>query len=306
MVFGGTGTVGSADVTSVVVNCSTTGPFAVGGMISGLNGGKVGLKNNSNGDLLTVSSDGSYSFPADTPSGGPYDIVVQTQPTYPPAEENCVVANGSGTAGGNVVNVNITCTKKSYLLTGTVNGQTGNVVVQDNGANDQTTTVSSPNFSFGMIPSGTGYLVTVLSKPITQSCVVVNASGTITNANVSNVMVNCTYTDPGIACGSGTYCTAGTQECCDPEGAPNCMTSGNSCGNYTTDLKCDSAADCGGTKVCCMSAATHGNTIYYSATCANSPCPGGNDTLCDPMASSPCKTGTCKPDSNLAGYYSCQ
>src|SRR5205085_1599596 len=58
-VSAGSGTVGSGDITSVVVNCATSS-FTVGGTIAGLNGTVV-LTNNGGNDL-TLNANGPFAF----------------------------------------------------------------------------------------------------------------------------------------------------------------------------------------------------------------------------------------------------
>src|SRR5206468_5171987 len=58
---GGTGTIGSANVTNVVITC-TTNTYTVGGTVSGLGGaGPVVLQNNL-GNNLSVAANGSFTF----------------------------------------------------------------------------------------------------------------------------------------------------------------------------------------------------------------------------------------------------
>ncbi|MGE5181274.1 MAG: hypothetical protein ACM31C_04395, partial [Acidobacteriota bacterium] len=126
-VFGGTGTVGNSDVTSIVVNCSST-LFAIGGNVTGLNG-TVKLTNATNGDVATISSNGSYAFSMLV--SGAYDVSVTSQPGYPPALQNCTLANGTGTATTNVTNIDVTCTTRAFMIGGNISGLTGTVVLQD-------------------------------------------------------------------------------------------------------------------------------------------------------------------------------
>src|SRR5712691_328654 len=62
----------------------------VGGTVSGLSGTVV-LQNNGTANL-TVSANGSFTFPAAINSGSLYNVTVLTQPTG----ETCSVANGAG------------------------------------------------------------------------------------------------------------------------------------------------------------------------------------------------------------------
>jgi hypothetical protein len=85
--------------------------YSVGGMVSGLQGGKtLVLRNNSStgSDDLTISANGPFTFASQLAYGmNSYSIVVATQPTG----QTCTVANGSGTnAGSNITNVAVTCT----------------------------------------------------------------------------------------------------------------------------------------------------------------------------------------------------
>jgi hypothetical protein len=304
-VFGGTGIVGNADVNSVIVNCQTgSGPYAIGGNVTGLNG-KVVLKNSTNGDTVSITANGTYAFPMLVPSAGNYTVSVQNQPTYNPgpANQTCTVSNGSSTANGNVTNINVNCVTNSFTVGGMVSGITGgNVVIENNLADDTTLTSSSTSYTFATsVLSGTPYSVTILSKPAALMCSISNKTGTVGNSNVTNANVSCNYMDPGIACGAGTYCTVGSQLCCQDTTVSCIATSAaGSCGG--PKIKCDSKADCSSGNVCCANT-NGGHNQLGDASCAGS-CDSAHETLCDPMASNPCSSGTCQ--AWLAGYSSCR
>lgn len=102
-VSSGLGAVGSANVTSVSVVCSTDA-FKVGGAVSGLVGTLV-LQNNG-GDDLTLSADGDFSFSAPVAAGAGYSISVKTQP----ANQVCTVGSGSGSVGSAAISsVQVSC-----------------------------------------------------------------------------------------------------------------------------------------------------------------------------------------------------
>jgi hypothetical protein len=144
--------------------------------------------------------------------------------------------------------------------------------------------------------------VTVANQPSGQTCTVYQASGTVTNMNVTNVVVVC---DSGIHCGSMS-CAASNRTCCDPEGSPNCTSS--FCGRL--DLPCDDDSDCAAAghpgDVCCANLNTS-NTSVLLVVCQTT-CNGGhNIILCDPNEPGACPAGkTCKTYSVLNGYYACQ
>jgi hypothetical protein len=108
----GTGNVTNADITTVVVTCTTT-TFSIGGVVTGYSTGTgLTLKDNG-GASLPISANGNFTFPAQVASGAAYDVTIATQPTGPPTEgiPTCVASNNSGTVGAaNVTNVAVTCT----------------------------------------------------------------------------------------------------------------------------------------------------------------------------------------------------
>jgi len=105
-VTNGSGTVGSANVTNVVVACSAAKTFTIGGTVSGLSAStSVTLLDNGT-NALTVSANGAFTFTTPIASGATYDVTVGTEPTG----ETCTVTNGSGTVGSaNVTNVAVVC-----------------------------------------------------------------------------------------------------------------------------------------------------------------------------------------------------
>ena len=187
-VASGSGTVGAVNVTSVAVTC-VTNTFTVGGTVSGLVGSVV-LRDNG-GDDLTVAADGSFTFATKVATGQPYSVTVLTQP----ATQTCTVTNGSGTiAGAAVTSVAVSCAVNTFTVGGSVSALTGTLVLQDNGGDDLTITANGA-FTFATkIATGQAYAVTVKTQPSGQSCSISSGSGTVTSANVTGVVVNCSAT----------------------------------------------------------------------------------------------------------------
>ena len=79
----------------------------------------------------------------------------------------------------------------TYTVGGTVTGLSGDgLVLQNNGSDDLA--VAGIAFEFATaLTDGASYAVTVLIQPNGQSCDVTNGSGTISGANVTDVMVTC-------------------------------------------------------------------------------------------------------------------
>jgi hypothetical protein len=109
-VTGGSGTVGTKNVTTVKVACASSSTFTIGGTVSGLNSGtSVTLLDNGT-DSLTVSANGTFTFKTALPTGATYSVSVGTEPTG----ETCTVTNGSGQVGtSNVTNVAVACSTSS-------------------------------------------------------------------------------------------------------------------------------------------------------------------------------------------------
>jgi hypothetical protein len=80
-------------------------------------------------------------------------------------------------------------------LGGNIGGLTSEGLTLNNGADALSLAAGTTSFTFGTaIPSGTAYAVTVQLQPDGLTCTVVNGSGTMGTANVTDVDVTCTAT----------------------------------------------------------------------------------------------------------------
>jgi hypothetical protein len=189
-VANGSGTA-TANVTTVAVTCvaGSSGTFTIGGTVVNLVGTGLVLQDNG-GDNLPVAQNGVFTFPTALASGSTYNATVLTQPSTP--AQSCIVANGSGTATGNVGNITVTCTTATLSVGGSVSGLDGTgLVLQDNGGSNYTVTANGP-FTFTTLIASGPYAVTVLTQPTapSQTCTVTNGSGS-TTTSVTNVQVIC-------------------------------------------------------------------------------------------------------------------
>jgi hypothetical protein len=165
--------------------------ITISGTVSGLSGSGLILRNNG-GDALAVSRDGSFTFETQVKEGGTYNVDVLTQPSQP--AQICNVANASGTARKNVTNVTVTCATSSFAVSGTVVGLSGSgLVLQDNGG-DNLPVGKNGSFKFASkVLSGGTFSVTIANQPTSpaQTCSLLGNTGTVNNADVSTVVVNC-------------------------------------------------------------------------------------------------------------------
>jgi hypothetical protein len=179
-----------------------TTTYPVGGMVTGLVGSGLVLRNNG-GDDLSVTADGPVVFATPLASGASYSVTVLTQPTSP--GQTCIVASGSGTVThADVMSVGIFCAATTYTVGGTVSGLVGTGLVLRNNGGDDLAVSSNGTVTFATsLSSGATYGVTVFQQPTSpaQSCEVTGGSGTVANGNVTGVAIAC-VTNPNTVGGT--------------------------------------------------------------------------------------------------------
>ena len=100
-----------------------------------------------------------------------------------------VGSNGGGSGGGGGGSTDFT-------VGGTVSGLTGTGLILQNNGGDDLSISSNGTFTFSTaISDGDTFHVTVLTPPSGQACLITNASGTISGANVTDVTVTVTDTN---------------------------------------------------------------------------------------------------------------
>ena len=179
------GPASSVAVGSVTIQASVSGLAA---------GGQVVLQD-SLGDVLTIVSNGSSTFPNPVALGGSYSVTVRTQPTG----QTCSLAASSAGAivAGSVITASVTCAATSHAVSGSVSGLPSGATVSlalNGGA-----AVASANgaFSFSsLLAFGTAYSVAA-TPGVGINCSVANGTGTIAGA-VSNVAVSCAASRPWV------------------------------------------------------------------------------------------------------------
>ncbi len=175
-----------APTAQVVINAPVK--YSLGGTVSGLNGTLV-LRNNG-ADDLNISANGDFVFSEELNADSTYAVTVATQPSG----QTCAVANGTGTISGNVTDVAITCSDilpNTYTVGGSVSGIVGTAILRNNGADDLSVSADG-SFVFPIaLADSTAYEVTIYTQPSGQTCAVSNGSGTISSANITNVILTC-------------------------------------------------------------------------------------------------------------------
>lgn len=166
--------------------------YTVGGTVSIGSASGLVLQNNGGNDL-TISADGNFTFSTPIASGSNYSVTVKTQPASP--SETCTVSNGTGViASANVTSVRVSCTVNFYAVSGTVTGLSGSGLhLLLNGSINLSVSANGTVTFFSGLSSAATYTVAVATQPTapTQFCVVANGSGTVTNADITNITITC-------------------------------------------------------------------------------------------------------------------
>jgi hypothetical protein len=204
VVTNGSGTA-TGDVSNITVACVLS--YKIGGTVSGVTGTGLVLQDN-NGDDLSITTNGAFTFATQVATGGHYAVTVKTQPSSP--AQTCVVSSGAGTATADVTTVVVNCPAVTYSIGGTVVGLLGkqptppnNAPLTDssfqllnNGGDNRIITQNGP-FTFATPVNINGqYNLSVISFPSTQNqgCTLWNYKGVAT-ANVTSILVDCGHND---------------------------------------------------------------------------------------------------------------
>jgi hypothetical protein len=182
-----------ANISDVVVTCSTNF-YTIGVTVSGLVAAEqVTLNNSTTNNLLTVTAaqNGTLlTFGKPVAYDGSYSVTVSTQPIG----KTCTVSNGVGSGViANITTVAVTCSTNTYSIGGAVSGLSADnqVTLNNNGA-DAVTVRANGAFSFATpVAYNSSFNVTVGTQPVGQTCTVSNGSGSGVVANITNVTVAC-------------------------------------------------------------------------------------------------------------------
>lgn len=187
-----TGTVENTDLTNLDLSCQ--GAYRLLTNISGVKNAGLTLIS-SQGDLLSVQSDGTVEFPTPFILSNPYQATIQSDPTEP--WQTCQFADGTRTQSGNNTSQNdltissIVCVTNQYPITANVSGLVNDgLILNLNGVSTEIPG-NSTSYSLGQVASGSSYEVTLGQNPVGQQCNLFSSSGSITNAGQA-VEVGCT------------------------------------------------------------------------------------------------------------------
>ena len=182
----------SCDPASITVTVLEPNTYTIGGSVSELTGTGLILQNN-DGDDLTISTNGGFTFDTPLVDGSEYLVTVLTQPTGP--SQTCSVTNGNDSLdGADITNVSVTCVTDTFTVGGVISGLAGSGLVLQNNAGEVLAIDSNGDFVF-LVPleDHMAYSVTVSTQPnnLSQTCNVTAGSGNLDGANITSVSVTC-------------------------------------------------------------------------------------------------------------------
>lgn len=160
--------------------------YAVSGLVSGLSGTVI-LQNNGAEDLA-MEEDGEFEFDTLLNDGDAYEVSVLEHPSG----QTCSIAGGVGEiSGGDVNDVQVTCSEFAYSIGITVVGISGSAILQNNDGDDLIVSEEGSYTFSTEIADGSPYSVTVLTQPDAQTCYVTDGTGIVDGGDVADIMLDC-------------------------------------------------------------------------------------------------------------------
>ena len=165
--------------------------FSITATIAGLGAGKQVILNDGT-NSITATSNTNQTFLTQYASNSTYQVSITSQPVG----QTCTVSYGNGTiTTSNISNVLVNCADNpapTYSISFTVSGLgAGKTVIITDGIENKSVTTNSTVTFTNQLATNLNYSVTIGTQPNAQFCKVTNGSGTVNNANVSNIGIQC-------------------------------------------------------------------------------------------------------------------
>ena len=170
---------------TVAATCVTNATYTISVAVTGLTSGTLVVADGI-GPNLSFTTNGTQAFSNTYASGASYSVTVATQPTG----ETCTLGgNSSGTITSNIT-VTATCASSSPTISVSVSGLTGTVEFQDDQGNTLTFTTNGTQTFSNTYASGATYTVSVITQPVTESCIPTYSTGTMGTSGIT-IMATC-------------------------------------------------------------------------------------------------------------------
>ena len=189
------GQLNGANVSNVLVAC-TTNHYFIGGMLTGLRAGNTVTIANNNNESLQLTSNGAFAFANSLSDQSNYTVTVTTNPTSP--NQTCSISNATGTlVGQDISNISINCIDNLYYIGGNVSGLNNNynLLLKNNGSDEQTITNNGAFVFATPLLDLQNYNVSFQILPLNSSrdCSISNQTGVIAGDDIDNVQLSCTF-----------------------------------------------------------------------------------------------------------------
>ncbi|MGX9221547.1 hypothetical protein ACWV27_24545 [Massilia varians] len=166
------------------------GDRVISGSFSGVTKPGLVLQNNGGSDLVinpTNGGIGNFYFPNMVETDSDYNV---TAKSFPSNAETCTVTNGKGKVAIDINTIYVECIIRQHELKGTVTGLTGTLVLV-NGSDRVTVAPGATSFTMAKVNEDAPYGIAILTQPDNQTCTVANGTGTVGQADITNVTVTC-------------------------------------------------------------------------------------------------------------------
>ena len=166
------------------------GDRVISGSFSGVTKPGLVLQNNGGSDLVinpTNGGIGNFYFPDMVETDSDYNV---TAKSFPSNAETCTVTNGKGKVAIDINTIYVECIIRQHELKGTVTGLTGTLVLV-NGSDRVTVAPGATSFTMAKVNEDAPYGIAILTQPDNQTCTVANGTGTVGQADITNVTVTC-------------------------------------------------------------------------------------------------------------------
>ncbi len=157
-------------ITIIGPMAAPSGPYTIGGTVSGLTGAGLVLRNNGGDDEAVAANATNFTFNTAIAAGATYNVSVQTQP----AGQICTVQSAAGTANANITGVAVTCSSPGGLaLVANSGSNTLSILRRDatTGALSPLGSVATGNYPFRVVISPNGlyaYVTNLVSGTISS------------------------------------------------------------------------------------------------------------------------------------------
>jgi serine protease len=177
------GTVAKADITNIIIECFDILPFSISGTVSNLEG-SLTLSNNN--DLLVITENSQFTFNETVNTGNTYNVEISNAPN----SQACTISNSTGLILDKAItDVNVSCVNV-YSISGQVSGLKGSLILNHSG--DQLLITENTPFTFATkVKTDFKYNLNISQQTNNQFCNISNGSGTVTDADITNIIIEC-------------------------------------------------------------------------------------------------------------------